>query len=194
MLLLAQKQTLLIVAGIAAAYIACMDQCLVLAEMKMDRMNEIFDAVSVEASPISPSLRGRPLFGHSLTPITPESVQREHRELFTLLTDYNLAVAEGANRKRLLAIFDATFECVKKHFRSVEALLEQSSWSSFQRHYRIHRQIIEELAAYRIRLAGNEPLDAVECAHVLDATLIQFIREQPLFKRLYGLLDRSDER
>jgi hemerythrin len=120
-----------------------------------------------------------------------ELLQREHRELFTWMTYYNHAVAQGTARNQLLAIFDATFECVKKHFRSVDALLEQTSWQRFQRHHAIHCQITDELAAYRIRLAGDGPLDAVECAHVLDALLIQFIREQPMFTQLHARLDHE---
>ena len=153
----------------------------------MGTVKELIDAVSLEAGPIrAASLGPRP---PAPSPIDPEDVQRAHRELFTWLTDYTLAVAEGANRDHLLAAFDATFECVRKHFRSVEALLAQVSWPSLQRHSLIHRQIAAELAAYRMRLAGNDPLDAVECAHVLDAVLIQFIREQPLFSRAYVPLD-----
>jgi hemerythrin-like metal-binding protein len=153
----------------------------------MDTVKEMIDAVSLEAVPIRTAPHGPQPPAPS--PIDPEDLQRAHRELFTWLTDYTLAVAEGANRNHLLATFDATFECVRKHFRSVEALLAQVSWPSLQRHYLIHRQIAEELAAYRMRLAGNDPLDAVECAHVLDAVLIQFIREQPLFSRVYAPLD-----
>jgi hemerythrin len=154
--------------------------------MNMDRLKELLDAVSVELEPdpMRASSDGRLLSAPPLRPIDPEDVQRAHRELLTWLTDYNLAVAEGANRSHLLATFDATLKCVRKHFRSVEALLAEISWPSFQRQYHIHCQIAEELAAYRIRLAGDDPLDSVECAHVLDAVLIQFIREQPLFNRV----------
>ncbi len=123
-----------------------------------------------------------------------DDVRREHRELFSWLTDYNLAVAEGASRIRLLATFDATFECVKRHFRLVENVLAQASWTRFQRLHLIHSEITQELAAYRARLAGNEPLDATECAHVLDALLIQFIREQPLFITLHQRRGRANER
>lgn len=154
----------------------------------MDTVKQLIDAVSMEAGPIRAASHGPQPSAPS--PIDPEDVQRAHRELFTWLTDYTLAVAEGASRNHLLATFDATFECVRRHFRSVEALLAQVSWPSFQRHCLIHRQIAEELAAYRMRLAGDDPLDAVECAHVLDAVLIQFIREQPLFSRVYAPLGR----
>lgn len=135
-----------------------------------------------DATPATCEIR-QPARDRSPERVDPRAVQRVHRELFVLLTDYHLAVAEGTSRMRLLAIFDATFACVRKHFRAVEVLLEQSSWPRFQQHCRIHGQIVDELAAYRTRLAGNAPLDPVECAHALDAVLIQFIREQPLLKR-----------
>jgi hemerythrin-like metal-binding protein len=121
-----------------------------------------------------------------------EDVKREHRELFTWLAQYNRAVTQGVRRNHLLAIFDATFECAKEHFSSVEALLEQTSWPRFQRHQVIHCQLAEQLAAYRIRLAGSEPLDSVECAHVLDALLIHCIKEQPMFHRLYARLNHEE--
>lgn len=152
----------------------------------MDRVRELLDAVSVEAGPIGAASDGQL---PPLRSIEPEDVQRGHRELLTRLTDYNLAVAEHTNRYHLLAIFDATLESVRNHFRSVEGLLAQTSWPSFQRHYLIHTRIANELAAYRVRLAGDAPLDAMECAHVMDAVLIQFIREQPLFSRAYAPLD-----
>jgi hemerythrin len=159
----------------------------------MDTVKEMIDAVSLEAGPIRTASHERQMSAPPPNAIDPQDVQRAHRELFTRLIDYNLAVAEGANRNYLLATFDATFECVRKHFRSVEALLAQVSWPSLQRHSLIHRQIAEELAAYRIRLAGDDPLDAVECAHVLDAVLIQFIREQHLFSRVYAPFDHLNQ-
>jgi hemerythrin len=155
----------------------------------MDTVKELIDAVPMEAVPIRAASHA-PQPSVPAHAIDPDDMQRAHRELFTWLTDYSLAVAQGASRTHLLATFDATFACVRKHFRSVEALLAQVSWPSFQRHYLIHRQIAAELAAYRTRLAGDDPLDAVECAHVLDAVLIQFIREQPLFSRAYAPLDQ----
>lgn len=106
-------------------------------------------------------------------------MQYRHRELFTTLSGYKLAVEEGVNRKHLLAVFDDTLECVKKYFHSLEALPEPIAWQDFQQNRFIHCRITAELAAYRIRLAGNDPLDAVECAHAFDALLIQFIREHP---------------
>lgn len=155
----------------------------------MDTAKELIDAASLEAGPIRTASHGPQLSAQAPNAIDPDDVQRAQRELFTWLTDYTGAVAQGASRSHLLATFDATFACVRKHFRSVEALLAQASWPSFQRHYVIHRRIAEELAAYRMRLAGNDPLDAVECAHALDAVLIQFIREQPLFSRVHAPLD-----
>jgi len=153
-------------------------------------MKEFNTAESLTTRPIEPSEQERQVSMSSLSLLI-EDMQREHRELFTWLTYYNHAVARGVGRNRLLAIFDATFECVEKHFRSVETLLAQSSWSRFQRHHAVHCQLTEELAAYRVRLAGDEPLDSVECAHILDATLIQFIREQPMFNQFFACRDRE---
>jgi hemerythrin len=125
----------------------------------------------------------------AVTPIFLEDLEREHSELIAWLTDYHHAVSQGVGRNHLLAIFDATRESVKKYFRSVEALFEQAAWPYFEQNRIIHCRITDTLDAYRIRLAGRAPMDAVECARALDATLIQLIREQPQFNRLYARIE-----
>lgn len=157
----------------------------------MDRVKAFISAVTVDDFPITLSMNGRHI---SMAPLAPNALEDTHHELFTLLTDYSLAVARSANRIHLMEILDATIECVQRHFRSVEALLEQISWTSFQQHHVVHYRITEELEAFRNRLAGDDPLDAVECAHVLDAMLIQIIREQPMIKRLHARLNRKNSR
>lgn len=155
---------------------------------------EEFNLLSVKSRPVRTVRHGLRISMASLTRIQMVDVQRERRELFTWLARYNHAVAQGAGRKHLLEIFDATFECVKKHFHSVEALLALTSWPCFQRNHVMHRELAEGLAAFRIRLAESESMDSLECAHVLDDLLIHFIKEQPVFDRLYACLDQPWER
>jgi hemerythrin len=122
-----------------------------------------------------------------------EGEQRERRELFIWLARYSQAVTRGAGRSRLLEIFDAAFECTKTHFLSVEALQAlTTSWPHLQQHQALHSALMEALASFRTRLAGSEPLDAQECAHVMDELLIHCIKEQPTFDRIHACLDRDD--
>jgi hemerythrin-like metal-binding protein len=160
-------------------------------EQKEEKMEEFNSAVAEAIHPAGTSMHSRQFSVPSSKTIRLGDVQREHRELFTWLAYYNHSVAKGVGRNHLLAIFDATFKCVKKHFRSVEALLEQTAWPRFHHHYEIHTRLTEDLADYRSRLAGNGPLDEVECAHVLDALLIHYIREQPMFIKLYRRLNNA---
>lgn len=156
----------------------------------MGRMGELDSAVATKNRQVR-STHGRRIVMPAVTPTFLEDVQREHGELLGWLTDYHHAVSQGVGRNHLLAIFDATLDCVKKHFRSMEALFEQASWPCLQQHHILHFRITEALDAFRIRLAGSAPMDAAECARVLDAALIQLLREQPLFNRLYARLERS---
>lgn len=156
----------------------------------MGRMGEIDSAVATK-NRRARSTHGRGPVMSAVTPIFLEDVQRERGELLAWLTDYHHAVSQGVGRIQILAIFDATLECTRKHFRSVESLFEQASWPSFQQHHIVHCRIMEALDAYRIRLAGSAPLDATECAQAMDATLIQLMIEQPLFNRLYARLERA---
>ena len=126
----------------------------------------------------------------AVTPIFLEDVQREHSELLAWLSDYHHAVYQGVDRLQLLAIFDATLACARKHFRSVEALI-QASWPCLRQYRMIHCRITAALDAYRIQLAGSAPLDAAECARAMDATLLQSIREEPLFNRPYVRIERA---
>jgi len=159
----------------------------------MGRMGELDSAVATKNRQVRSihDRHDRRIGMPAVTPIFLEDVQREHSELLAWLTDYHHAVSQGVGRNHLLAIFDATLDCVKKHFRSVEALFEQAAWPCFQQHHIIHCRITDALDAYRIRLAGSAPLDAAECARALDAMLIQLVREQPLFNRLYARLERA---
>ena len=47
------------------------------------------------------------------------------------------------------------------------------------------------IQAWRMRLAGNDPLDAADCAHVMDAMLMQFAGELPLFNQLGAHFKRA---
>jgi hypothetical protein len=142
----------------------------------MDTMKESNREKLAEACPTRFSQDEREL---SMTPGAHEDVPYPPLTLFRSLSDYRLAVAEGRDRGRLLTIFDASFERVKRHFRSEEALAGQIAWPYGQRHAS-HCRIEEALAAYRARLAGDAPLDAAECAHVFDALLVQLVRDCPL--------------
>jgi hypothetical protein len=57
----------------------------------------------------------------------------------------------------------------------------------------MHCELVERLADFRTRLASSEPLDLLECAHVLDDLLIHCIKEQPAFDKLHACLDQEDE-
>jgi hemerythrin len=151
-------------------------------------------AVAVEAHPTGTSMHDRPIPIMSPRPVRIGDVQREHHELFTWLAYYNHAVKKDVSRSHLLAIFDSTLRCVRQHFRSIEALLDHAAWPRLHRHVEAHTRLTEDLVDYRRRLAGNEPLDPVECTHVLDALLIHFIREQPTFRKLYAHVNRAEVR
>ena len=159
----------------------------------MGRMGELDSAVATKNRQVR-SIHGRRIVMPAVTLTFLEDVQREHSELLAWLTDYRHAVSQGVGRNHLLAIFDATLDCVKKHFRSLEALFEQASWPCFQQHHVIHCRITGELEAYRARIASKDHLDMMESLHVLDDMLIQLIREQPLFNRLSARLMRMDWR
>lgn len=90
------------------------------------------------------------------------SIDREHRELFSLGNTLLEAVHRGQPDGVVLDAFDRLVGAIERHFRNEEAILAEHDYSRLELHQKEHERLLGramELAA--LARAGGVPMDAL---------------------------------
>ncbi len=89
-------------------------------------------------------------------------IDREHRELFSLINDLHDRVQSGSAETAIIATIDALIEYVHYHFAREEALLETCHYPEIENHIQRHRKLQTQIETYRkfyVEEPGNFQID-----------------------------------
>lgn len=85
------------------------------------------------------------------------SIDREHRELFSLANDLiNASVGNDGDAGTVLPVFDRLLDHIAGHFSSEEALLERHGYAQLDLHRRAHASLLGRARELRAALARGE--------------------------------------
>ena len=127
----------------------------------------------------------------SASPNASEFIDEEHREIISLIREFDELLSQGGTKEQLVDLFAVAFSNIKSHFQAEEAWMREFSYARYQAHKTDHDNLIDELCVIMWDLErgayseqhsklGQRVADWFDSHfEMMDAAMIKFAHQQP---------------
>jgi hemerythrin len=109
-----------------------------------------------------------------------DEIDEQHKSLVDLVNRYHSAVITGQDKDVLSSVLDELIDYTQIHFSLEEQLMQKGNYPDFKNHKKRHEELLEQVLAFRVRVAEGDEGVTNELWGFLRRWLTQHIQNSDL--------------
>lgn len=107
-----------------------------------------------------------------------EAVDRQHQELFRMVTQLQDSLSSSNLNKEIVSVLIFLVKYTKQHFADEEELMDGINYPELERQKVLHKKMIEEVNGAVVSIKQRRPIDVFKLVDFLIEWLLQHIEQE----------------